>query len=176
MELSYQVGLDLATSVSIITAAWAFIKNQKQENSRLRNQQTVDNLTGTLTFVIDKIEALQVIDHKMRSEVSNQTSEEEFGKNANRILDKFWLDTIFLLESVQRKLKLHIEILYPVYKSEDAPDSVKSLLLNVDELLNEVKNGDRSGLLNVQEKIEHMLHNTITCLANSLVELRTANR
>ena len=52
--ITYQVGLDIATSLSIIGAAWAFILQQRRQRRIVNSQYILENLKNIINVLKDK--------------------------------------------------------------------------------------------------------------------------
>lgn len=144
-----QVGLDIATSVSILGAAISFLVSQKKARDQSRAQYSTSNLIRFL----DEIKIFS----KQYDDIGNQLRSSSYKEALDKALDKNILDTIFFLESVKREIERQNQMYFPLFSINDKTSDELSLReKELDGLIEKAKKG-REAFVEVTAEVEPML-------------------
>lgn len=140
-----QLGLDLATSASIIGAAISFLVSQKKSRDQSRAQYATSSLISFLDEIKEFGKQYDDIGNELRASPSQQA------------LDKNIIDTIFFLESVKREVERQNKLYFPLFSMNGkASDDLSLREKELDDLIKEAKKG-RESFAAVTAKVEPML-------------------
>jgi len=140
------LGIDIATSISVIGAAISFMISQQKTRKQSQAQYAVSNLKVFLMYIHESGQKYDAIGNELRL---NPTQEN---------LDKNILQTIFFLEDMERELTSLIEIYLPIFSTQsEIPDTLKRMDTELNGLI-EVARSGRENFAILSQNIEPFLH------------------
>ncbi|MEM5947917.1 hypothetical protein WKV44_05110 [Spirochaetia bacterium 38H-sp] len=150
------IGLDIATSLSIIGAAISFLLSHGKSRKQKLAMYAVSNLKDFLRFVEERIEEFYDIGKELRE---NPTQ---------NMLDNNILKTIFLLEKTERVLRSQIEIYFPLFSPDkDMANAFKPFYERLKDLLKDARAG-RAKFISVIENTEKFFYELEISVAKQL--------
>ena len=122
---SIQVGVDIATSISIIFAAVSFLHSLRKSRKLSEVQYSVTNLQGFLTYMREATKEYDDIGNRFRKKMSGISEADLQERESIHYVREHILDVVLFIEGIQRELEAQLEIYFPVFSPNNkAPESL----------------------------------------------------
>jgi hypothetical protein len=176
--LTYQVGLDVATSLAIIGSAISFWISSSKQRRQARAQYAVDNLKGLLVYLKQSAVDWGKLGAELRHTVSLLAAEGRIDEpEKKKLFDDHILKVIFFVEEIQRELDFQLRIYFPVFSLErKGSESVMQRSKDFGNHLNDLKSKNGEVKFLALEKIENAIHETQQSVADELSKLLSTTR
>lgn len=169
---SIQVGIDLATSISIIFAALSFLSSLRKSRKLSEVQYSVTNLQGYLTFMRKASKEYDNVANRFRKKISETSEADIQEKGGEFYVREHILDVILFTEGIQRELEAQLDIYYPIFSPDNkAPESLFGHKEIFNSLLDGLRNSEVEIAANKLEQIEPALKNLEITIAKELEKI-----
>lgn len=172
---SIQLGLDLATSLSVGVAAITFIFQQRRNRHLSQQQYAVDNLKSFLDFLKGRGQDWDDLGNMLRRTAASRAKEiDATPELANTLLDEHFLEVILFVEGVQRELQSQIRTYFPVFFSNSLPPRIRQFDDELTDVLELLRNPSRKERAPALERVEPILFGLTDAFAKELRKILRA--
>lgn len=159
MTENIQIGIDIATSISIIGAAISFLISQRKIRLQSRAQYALTNLMQFLDYIKKLGKEYDEIGNSLRISPSQEN------------LQKNILQIIFFIEDLKREIHRQNNVYFPLFSTKNkASEGLIEHENQVDVILIKAKAG-KENFIEVCENIEPLLNRIEDSIATELKEI-----
>lgn len=145
-----QLGIDIATFISINGAVISYVISQRKSLQQSRAQYSTTDLVSILGMINDFSSQYDSIGNKMRFEVTSSPP-------SKQTLDKYILETIIFLEILKREFERQSQTYFPLHTiNEKSSAEIFKYRKELDALLEKARKGKETAV-EVSKEVEPLL-------------------